>query len=130
MKSFIIGKWKISVFLFAIVFIFSSVSFAENEYFDPITELSLGIDELVMQTGEIYTFPLSWLQRETPAVFISWLTDDTILDVDPEHFTITAKAAGTTRLLVESNAGFAMDWCDITVTGPEGKDAGVKLSGS
>lgn len=130
MKSFIIGKWKISVFLFAIVFIFSSVSFAENEYFDPITELSLGIDELVMQTGEIYTFPLSWLPRETPAVFISWLTDDTILDVDPEHFTITAKAAGTTRLLVESNAGFAMDWCDITVTGPEGKDAGVKLSGS
>ena len=96
---------------------FPLLSYGEYTYYDAITAIDLGVKELKLRVGETYTFKLTHKPEETPDKFISWLTDDSVLQTDPEHFSVTAVSAGKTRLLVESNAGFAWDYCDVTVSG-------------
>lgn len=106
----------------------------EVMYYDPITEIDLGVDELTLEVGETYVFQLTHVPAETPNAFLTWYADDVVVTVDPEALSVTALAAGTTRILVESNAGFAFDFCDITVVGegpvdePEGKAGNQMLT--
>ena len=95
----------------------------EVMYYDPITEIDLGVDELTLEVGETYVFQLTHVPAETPNEFLTWYADDVTVTVDPEALSVTALAAGTTRILVESNAGFTFDFCDITVVG-EGQSEG------
>jgi len=96
---------------------------SEVTYYDPISEIDLGVDALTLEVGETYVFSLTHVPEETPNVFLNWYADDMTVTVDPEEHSVTALAAGTTRILVESNAGFAFDFCDITVVG-EGQSEG------
>lgn len=119
-----------------IVLIFSLLIFGlmtaqsdEYTYYHPITEIDLGVRSLSITVGETYIFPMTWKPEDTPAVFITWLTDNSILEVDPENHSITALAAGNTRLLVESNGGYTWDYCDVTVTGIQSKDVLEKKNG-
>ena len=127
------NKKHISVIFSLICLLFISlhwITYGEPEYYKPITEINLGIKQLKLNVGETYTFQLSYEPSDTPSVFISWLTDNSILQIDKNNYSVTAVAPGATRLLVESNAGFTWDYCDITVNGAEKKDALVKKSGN
>ena len=105
---------------------------AEDEavFYRPITDIFLNVKELSMRVGDQVTLPLTWLPAESPAVFLKWYTDEKTISIDPETFTVTALSAGKTRLLAESNSGFAWDYCDITVTGSESKSAAEKKAGT
>ena len=102
----------------------------DSVYYRPVTDIFLNVKELSMQVGDKVTLPLTWLPAETPNVFLKWYTDDTTVSIDPVSLTVTALSAGKTRVLVDSNSGFAWDYCDITVTGSESKTAGEKKSGT
>ena len=99
-------------------------------YFRPITQLSLNIKELTLNVGEQYKLPLTYEPAETPGVFLKWYMDESLIQVDPETFTVSALSAGSTRLLVESTGGFAWDYCDISVTGSEAKSPAEKKAGT
>lgn len=116
--------------------LFSALHFlparAEDEavYYQPITDIFLNVKELSLNIGEQYKLPLTWLPAETPDVFLKWYTDNKTISIDPGSLTVTALAAGKTRLLVESTGGFAWDYCDITVIGSEAKSAAEKKAGT
>lgn len=124
------------LFVVLCAFLVSVPVIAQGEvtYYDPITEIDLGVHELTMEVGETCVFPLTHLPEETPNVFLTWYADDETVTVNPEELSVTALAAGTTRVLVESNVGFAFDFCDITVVGeksadkPEGKAGNQMLT--
>ena len=102
----------------------------ETVYYRPITDIFLNVKELSLHVGDQVKLPLTWLPAETPNVFLKWYTDDKTISIDPGSLTVTALSAGKTRLLVESNSGFAWDYCDITVTGSEAKNAAEKKAGT
>ena len=120
------------LFLILISALFFLPAQAEDEavYYQPITDIFLDVKELSMSVGDQVTLPLTWLPAETPAVFLKWYTDGETVSIDPVSFTVTALSAGKTRLLVESNSGFAWDYCDITVTGSETKSGAEKKAGT
>ena len=89
---------------------------SEPVYVRAITDVSLNIRELALNVGDTYVLPLTHEPAETPASFLTWYYDDETIRVDPETFTITALRPGKTRLLAESTAGIAWDYCDITVS--------------
>ncbi len=90
---------------------------AQNEaiYVGAITDAALNIKELTLNVGDTYDLPLTYEPAETPASFLTWYYDNEIIHVDPETFRVTALHPGKTRLLAEGTAGFAWDYCDITV---------------
>ncbi len=116
--------------LFSALFFLPARAEDETVYYQPITDIFLDVKELSMSVGDQVTLPLTWLPAETPAVFLKWYTDDKTVSIDPGSLTVTALSAGKTRLLVESNSGFAWDYCDITVTGSEAKSAAEKKAGT
>ena len=89
---------------------------SEPVYVRAITDVSLNIRELALNVGDTYVLPLTHEPAETPASFLTWYYDDETIQVDPGTFTVTALRPGKTRLLAESTAGIAWDYCDITVS--------------
>ncbi len=111
-------RHSIILFLLISLIVITDIAAADDEkytYYAPIRSIDLGVEELVLTPGDVYTFKVNYVPAETPPIFLDWLTDETIIEIDPEKFTIIAKKSGTARLLVESNGGFVWDYCDITV---------------
>ena len=120
------------LFLMLLLAVSSLSASAEDQYtyYDPINKIDLGVNTLELNVGESYTFQLKHEPVETPTVFLTWNADRSVLTIDEKTFTITATAPGKTRVLVEGNAGFAWDHCDVVVRGDATQDNSHKQSGS
>ncbi len=99
--------------------------------FSPVIKIDLGKDDLTLEVGESYTFRVTYEPEEPSVHALKWnISDESVLEIDPVHFTVTALSAGTARILAESLDGYAYDICTVTVKGPLPKDAAAAKSGS
>ena len=97
----------------------------------PVTKIDLGKDDLTLEVGKSYTFRVTYEPEEPSFHALKWnISDDSVLEIDPVHFTVTALSAGMARILAESLDGYAYDICTVTVKGPLPKDAAAAKSGS
>lgn len=96
----------------------------------PITKIDLGVDILTLEVGESYSFRVTYEPENPRYHALKWsVSDNSILEIDPVHFTVTALKAGTARILAESLDGFSYDICTVTVSGNLPKDVGAAKSG-
>ncbi len=98
--------------------------------YQPITDISLGVEHLELEVGDTYAFRISY-QPETPAfTSLNWFTtDDSVIEIDPVKNIVTAKKAGRARIFAESLDGVSFDTCDVAVMGKHPKDAAETISG-
>lgn len=92
--------------------------------------INLAVESLTLEVGESYSFQVSY-EPETAIHALKWsITDDSIISIDPVHYTVTGLRPGTARILAESFDGYAWDTCTITVSGTQTKDGSDAKSGS
>ncbi len=92
--------------------------------------IDLGVESLTLEIGENYSFQVIF-EPETAIHALKWsVTDDSIISIDPVHYTVTGLQAGTARILAESFDGYAWDVCTVTVNGTQPKDGSTAKSGS
>ena len=92
--------------------------------------IDLGVESLTLEVGENYSFQVSY-NPEAAIHALKWsVTDDSIISIDPVHYTVTGLQAGTARILAESFDGYAWDVCAVTVNGTQPKDGSTAKSGS
>lgn len=93
--------------------------------------IDLGVESLTLEVGESYSFQVSYEPEAASIHALKWsVTDDSIISIDPIHFTVTALQPGTARILAESFDGYDWDVCTVTVNGTLPKDSSVAKSGS
>ena len=90
----------------------------------------LGTDELELEVGETYVFPLVLEPEDASAVLLQWYADETVIHADKKNFSVSGLRPGSTRLLVETHDGAVWAECRVTVRGQEAKDASALKSGA
>lgn len=92
--------------------------------------IDLGVENLTLEVGESYSFRVTY--EPEPAIHaLKWnVTDDSIISIDPVHYTVTGLQPGTARILAESFDGYAWDTCTVTVSGTQTKDGSAAKSGT
>lgn len=99
--------------------------------YEPITKIDLGVSDLEMKVGETYTFKVSYEPKEPAFYSLKWyISNDSVVSIDPSTFELTALAPGNARILAESFDGVSYTFCNVTVSGKVGKDAPVMKSGA
>lgn len=98
---------------------------------DPITKVDLGVSSLTLEPGESYHFEVSYVPEFPAYTALSWfITDESIISVDPASFTVTALAPGQARILAESFDGVSFAVCEVTVSGKQPKSAALVRTGA
>ena len=96
-----------------------------------ITKIDLGTESLNLSVGESYTFDISFEPADTILRTLDWyITDESVISIDPLTDTVTALANGEARIFAESFDQFSYAVCTITVGDSVPKDAAVMKSGS
>ena len=103
----------------------------DTETSGPITKIDLGVSSLQLAVGESYTFQVKYEPEDTVLTTLDWyVSDESVLSLDPMTATITALAEGEARIFAESFDQFSYDVCTVTVGGSISKDPTVTKSGS
>ena len=123
--------------IFAVLFCLAALTLpvaAEDNFgfsSGPIMKIDLGVTELTLKAGDSYTFSVQYEPKDPVFPWLNWfVTDDTVVSIDPETSTLTALAAGYARILAEDSDGVAYAFCDVTVAGARAYDTGEKTAGS
>ena len=86
------------LFLLVCNLFFTFPVFAQGgEYvpYSPITKIDLGVTSLNLSVGESYTFHVTYEPENTVLTTLLWyVTDDSVISIDPMTFTVTAKEDG------------------------------------
>ena len=83
-----------------------------------VTKIDLGTDDLTLEVGESYTFRVTYEPEEPSVHALKWnISDESVIEIDPAHFTVKALRPRTARILAESPEGYAYDICTVTVKG-------------
>ena len=123
-----IQKWSWTVLLCLIMVLFCASAVLGASL---MTKIDLGVRELTLEVGESYRFRVTYEPEEQSFHALKWnISDDSVLEIDPTHFTVKALRPGTARILAESLDGYAYDICTVTVSGTLPKDAIAAKSGS
>ena len=125
---------KIMSFVLFCLVLFSLPVMAQEEdaYVSPgpVTKIDLGVSSLNLKAGESYTFQVKYEPENTALRTLEWyVTDESVISVDPMTDTVTALADGEARIFAESLDQFAYDVCTVTVGDSVSKDASVMKSG-
>ena len=97
----------------------------------PVVKIDLGVSSLNLKAGESYTFQVKYEPENTALRTLEWyVTDESVISVDPMTDTVTALADGEARIFAESLDQFAYDVCTVTVGDSLSKDASVMKSGN
>ena len=121
------------VLLCLVLFCLPVMAQEEEEYVSsgPVTKIDLGVSSLNLKAGESYTFQVKYEPENTALRTLEWyVTDESVISVDPMTDTITALADGEARIFAESLDQFAYDVCTVTVGDTVSKDASVMKSGN
>ena len=71
--------------------------------FSPVTKIDLGVDDLTLEVGDSYSFRVIYEPEEPSVHALKWnITDESVIEIDPAHFTVKALSPGTARILTES----------------------------
>lgn len=132
------GIPRFSVFFvwlsFLCLVLLSFPAFSQDEEFvsyEPITKVDLGVTSLNLAVGESYTFDVSFEPADTILRTLDWyVTDESVVRIDPLTDTVTALANGEARIFAESFDQFSYAVCTVTVGDSAAKDASVMKSGS
>lgn len=90
--------------------------------------IDLGVESLTLEVGESYSFQVTY-EPETAIHALKWsVTDDSIINIDPVHYTVTGLQPGTARILAESFDGYDWDTCTVTVSITVSTQAGTVSS--
>ncbi|MBQ6519025.1 MAG: S8 family serine peptidase [Anaerolineaceae bacterium] len=123
------SKSKVLVLLLiglALLNIFVSVQ--ANE---PITGVDLGVDQLTLEVGETYQFHVTYEPKEPAFTSLNWyITDDSVIEIDQVNLAVKGLKPGNARILAESLDKVSYAYCEVTVNGPQAKDATEKSSGT
>lgn len=123
-----IQKWSWTVLLCLIMVLFCASAVLGASL---MTKIDLGVSELTLEVGESYRFRVTYEPEEQSFHALKWnISDDSVLEIDPTHFTVKALRPGTAWILAESLDGYAYDICTVTVSGTLPKDAIAAKSGS
>ncbi len=124
---------KSGILIFFIISIITSVFYnnvsAEsgqnnNKTYNRITKLALGVEFLTLDIGETYRFDIKYEPAASDLPWLNWyISDETLLTIDPDELTVTAKAAGSVRIMAESFDGNVSAVCSVTINGIVPKDA-------
>lgn len=96
----------------------------------PLTSIDLGVSDLTLEKGETYKFEIGFEPETALIRSLNWfVTDDSVVKVDPVETTVTALKAGTARILAESLDGGVFAVCEVTVGTTQAKDAKRSASG-
>ena len=99
--------------------------------YEPITEISLGVESLNLSVGESYTFQVTYVPEDTVLTTLNWfVSDESVISLDPYTFTVTALKDGEARIFAESFDQFSYAVCTVTVGDSVSKGASVMKSGS
>ncbi len=126
-------KKILSFVLFCLVLFYLPVLAQEEEIVSngPITKVDLGVDSLQLSVGESYTFHVTFEPENTDLTTLDWyVTDESVISIDPLTDTVTALAEGEARIFAESFDQASYDICTVTVGTSVSKDASVMKSGS
>ncbi len=117
--------------LICLLFAAAAVSAADPAYSkSPITNVDLGVTDLILDVGESYTFDVKFTPENTAFRLLSWFTtDDSVVSVDSKTDTVTALRPGSVRIYAESFDHASSAYCDVEVTGGTGKDASETMRG-
>ena len=117
--------------LICLLFAAAAVSAADPAYSkSPITNVDLGVTDLILDVGESYTFDVKFEPENTAFRLLSWFTtDDSIVSIDSKTDTVTALRPGSVRIYAESFDHVSSAYCDVEVTGGMGKDASEMMRG-
>ena len=126
---------KILSFVLLCLVLFSLPVMAQEEeaYVSPgpVTKIDLGVSSLNLKAGESYTFQVKYEPENTALRTLDWyVTDESVISVDPMTDTVTALADGEARIFAESLDRFAYDVCTVTVGDSVSKDASAMKSGN
>ncbi len=120
--------WLVLFSLF--LFCFPVMSQDDISY-GPITGIDLGVSSLDLKVGESYTFRVAFEPENTVFTTLDWyVTDESVIRVDPLTDTVTALADGEARIFAESFDQFSYAVCTVTVGDSVSKDAAAMKSGS
>ena len=126
-------KKILSFILFCLVLFYLPVMAQDEEIVSngPITKVDLGVDSLNLAVGESYTFQVTFEPENTDLTTLDWyITDESVISIDPLTDTVTALAEGEARIFAESFDQASYDICTVTVGTSVSKDASVMKSGS
>lgn len=117
--------------LICLLFAAAAVSAADPVYSSgQITNVDLGVTDLILDIGESYTFDVKFTPENTAFRLLSWFTtDDSVVSVDSKTDTVTALRPGSVRIYAESFDHASSAYCDVEVTGGTGKDASETMRG-
>ncbi len=104
----------------------------EEDYvpYQPITKIDLGVTDLHLAAGESYTFNVTYEPAETILTTLMWyVTDESVISIDPLTNTVTALQDGEARIFAESIDEISYAVCNVTVGESIGKNASVMKSG-
>ncbi|MBQ6341614.1 MAG: S8 family serine peptidase [Anaerolineaceae bacterium] len=104
----------------------------EDDYvpYQPITKIDLGVSDLHLEAGESYTFSVTYEPADTVLTTLVWyVTDESVLSVDPLTNTVTALQDGEARIFAESIDEISYAVCSVTVGQSAAKDVTVMKSG-
>lgn len=97
----------------------------------PISGIDLGVSSLQLSVGESYSFNVSFEPADTKLTTLDWyVTDESVITIDPLTDTVTAVGEGEARIFAESFDQFAYAVCDVIVGDPVSKSVSVTKSGS
>ncbi len=95
----------------------------ERKDYERIRKVDLGISSLTLGVGETYTFNITFEPEDPVITGLTWFnTDETVVRLNRKTNTVTALKPGTVRLMAESFDYVSSAFCEITVTGRQGKD--------
>ena len=103
----------------------------EEKSNQPVTKIDLGISELVMEAGDTYTFTVTYEPENTARPYLRWYcSDESVIQIDGNHFTVTALAPGNAVIYTESLDSVSHAVCSVQVNGAAGKDAADMIPGA
>ena len=127
-------NWIIFILVILNLLIFTLAISAQDEEIVPsgaITKVDLGVSSLNLKVGETYTFRLKFEPEDTVLTTLNWyVTDDSVISIDPLTDTVTALADGEARIFAESFDQVSYAVCAVTVGESISKDASIMKSGN
>lgn len=121
---------SILIFVCLMLSVLTASARGEDTRFEgTIMNVDLGVTSLNLSVGESYTFRVTFEPEDNPLITLNWyVTDDSVIRIDPLTDTVTALSQGEARIYAETLDHAAHAVCDVTVGNSAAKNIAVPKS--